>query len=114
MFFFALMINSDYSLVSDNQNHVRPLRPSTANWRGGVVVRASASQLADFLSRVISKDFKKWYPQLPCLALSIKRDSVQNKPEKLLAVSLGKAFNGTPPSLCGRQVAYPYFPELQL
>ena len=25
------------------------------------------------LSRVIPKDFKKWYSQLPCLALSIKK-----------------------------------------
>ena len=42
-----------------------------------VAVRASASQSVDlgfiFPSRVISKDFKKWYSQLPCLALSTKR-----------------------------------------
>ena len=25
------------------------------------------------LSRVLPKDFKKWYPQLPCLALSVKK-----------------------------------------
>ena len=28
------------------------------------------------LSRVIPKDFKKWYSQLPCLALSIKKGIV--------------------------------------
>ena len=60
------------------------------------------------LSRVIPKDFKKWYSQLSCLALSIKKkDSVENKPASLLVVSLGKALNGTPPPLCGRQVAPP-------
>ena len=32
------------------------------------------------------------------------RDGVENKPESLLVVSLGKALNGMPPSLCGRQV----------
>ena len=33
-----------------------------------------------------------------------KRDGVENKPASLLVVSLGKALNGMPPSLCGRQV----------
>ena len=32
---------------------------------------------------------------------------VENKPASLLVVSLGKALNGTPPPLCGRQVAWP-------
>ena len=32
------------------------------------------------------------------------RDVVENKPASVL-VSLGKAFNGTPPPLCKRQVA---------
>ena len=41
-------------------------------------------------------------------------DSVENKPASLLVVSLGKALNGTPPPLCGRQVAHPYFTGLQL
>ena len=35
------------------------------------------------------------------------REVVKNKPAKSLVVSLGKAFNGTPPPLCGRQVAMP-------
>ena len=34
------------------------------------------------------------------------RDSVENKPA-LLVVSLAKALNGMPPSLCGRQVVGP-------
>ena len=36
---------------------------------------------------------------------------MENKPASLLVVSLGKALNGTPPPLCGRQVAYPYFTD---
>ena len=36
-----------------------------------------------------------------------KRGSVGNKPASLLVVSLGKTLNGTPPSLCDRQVARP-------
>ena len=35
------------------------------------------------------------------------RDSVENKPASLLVVSLGKALNGMPPSLCGRQMVGP-------
>ena len=35
------------------------------------------------------------------------RDRVENKPASLLVVSLGKALNGTLPSLCGRQVVGP-------
>ena len=59
--------------------------------RDGVVVRASASQSVDLgfipSSRVIPEDFKKWYSQLPCLALSIKKkDSVKNMPGSLLVV----------------------------
>ena len=30
---------------------------------------------------------------------------MENKPASLLVVSLGKALNGTPPPLCGRQMA---------
>ena len=30
---------------------------------------------------------------------------VENKPASLLVLTLGKALNGTPPPLCGRQVA---------
>ena len=35
------------------------------------------------------------------------RDSVENKPVSLLVVSLEKALNGMPPSLCGRQMVGP-------
>ena len=35
------------------------------------------------------------------------RDSAENKPASLLVVSLGKALNGMPPFLCGRQMVGP-------
>ena len=35
------------------------------------------------------------------------RDSVENNPASLLVVSLGKALDGMPPSLCGRQMVGP-------
>ena len=35
------------------------------------------------------------------------RESVENKPASSLVVSLGKALNGMPPSLCGRQMVGP-------
>ena len=54
-----------------------------------------------FPSRVIPKDFKKWYSQLPCLVIST-RDSVESKPASLLVVFVGKALNGMSPSLCGK------------
>ena len=82
--------------------------------RAGGVCFAVGRPGVHSLSRVVPTNFKKWYSQLPCLALSIKKDSVENKPASLLVVSLGKAINGTPSSLCGRQMAYPYFTGLQL
>ena len=36
---------------------------------------------------------------------------MENKPASLFVVSLGKALNRTPPPLCGRQVAHPYFTD---
>ena len=41
------------------------------------------------------------------LGAHYNRISVENKPASLLAVSLGKALNEMPPSLCGRQVVGP-------
>ena len=81
------------------------------NRRDGVVVRASASQSVDlgfiFPCRVIPKDFKKMVFTASLLGAQQIRDSVENKPASLLVVSLGKALNGTPPSLCGRQMVGP-------
>ena len=74
------------------------------------MVRASASQSVDlgFISQVESyqKTLKMVFAASLLDAQHIK-DSVENKPASLLVVSLGKAFNGTPPSLCGRQMVGP-------
>ena len=75
--------------------------------RDDVVTNAPVLQLVDgfhFPCRIIPKDFKKWYPQLPCLALGIQREAVENKRASSFVVPLSKALNGTPPPLCGRQV----------
>ena len=73
------------------------------------MVRASASQSVDlgfiFSSRVIPKDFKKWYFTASLFGAQHKKNSAENKPASLLVVSLVKALNGMPPSLCGTQVA---------
>ena len=39
---------------------------------------------------------------------------MENKPASLLVVSLGKALNGTPPPLCGRQVALPVLHQVTI
>ena len=75
-------------------------------------MRASASQSVDlgFIPLVESyqKTFKNGIHSFPAWRSALKRDSVENKPASLLVVSLGKTLNGTPPPLCGRQVALPY------
>ena len=79
--------------------------------RDGVVVRASASQSVDlgFISLVESylKTLKKMVFTASLLGAQQIRDSVENKPASLLVVSLGRALNGMPPSLCGRQMVGP-------
>ena len=87
------------------------------NRRDGVVVGASALQSVDlgFIPKVESyqKTLKNSIHSVPAWR-SARRDSVENKLASLFVVSLGKALNGMPTSLCGRQVAYPYFTGLQL
>ena len=72
--------------------------------------RASASQSADlsFIPRVESyqKTLKNDIHSLPTWRSAYK-DSVENKPASLFVVSLGKALNEMPRSLCGRQVGGP-------
>ena len=74
------------------------------------MVRASAPQSVDlgFISLVESyqKTLKNGIHSFPAWR-SAQRDSVENKPASLLVVSLGKALNGMPPSLCGRQMVGP-------
>ena len=74
------------------------------------MVRASASQSVDlgFIFHVESyqKTLKMVFTASLLGALHI-RDSVENKPASLLVVSLDKALNGMPLSLCGRQMVGP-------
>ena len=76
----------------------------------GVVVRGWASQSVDlgFIPQVESyqKTLKNGMHSFPAWR-SANRDSVENKLINLLVVSLGKALNGMPPSLCGRQMVGP-------
>ena len=69
--------------------------------RNGVVVRASASQSVDLGFTSKSSHTKRLHGP------PANRGSVENKPDSLLVVSLGKTFNGMPPSLCGRQMVGP-------
>ena len=81
-----------------------------SNRRDGVVVTAYASQLVDlgfiFLVESYQKTLKNGIHSFPAWR-SAHRDSVENKPASSLVVSLGKALNGMPPSLCGRQMVWP-------
>ena len=74
------------------------------------MVRASASQSVDlgFISLVESyqKTLKMVFTA-SLLGAQQNRNSVKNKPASFLVVSLGKALNGMPPSLCGRQMVGP-------
>ena len=75
--------------------------------RNDTVVKASASQSVDlgFISpsSVIPKTLKMVFTA-SLLGAQHKRNSAENKPASLLVVSLGKALNGMPPSLCDKQM----------
>ena len=73
--------------------------------RDGVVVGASAWQSVDlgFISLVESyQKTCKMVFTASLLGAQHKKENVENKPANLLDVFLGKALNGTPPSLCGK------------
>ena len=78
--------------------------------RDGVVVKASASQSVnlEFISQVelLQKTLKNGIHSFPTWR-SANRDRVKNKPASSLVVSLGRAVNGMPPPLYGRQVVGP-------
>ena len=68
------------SILDNGQKRIESYSALVFQWSGmnqrdSVVVRASASQSVDleFISLVESyqQTFKKWYPQLPCLALGL-------------------------------------------
>ena len=72
------------------------------------MIKTSASQSVElkfiFPSRVIPKD-SKMAVTTSLLGAQRSSDGAMNQPACLFVVSLGKAHNGMPPSLCGRQVA---------
>ena len=77
--------------------------------REGVVVRAFASQSVDLGLNPLVESYQKTLKMVSTpslLGARHLRKVVGNKPASLLVVSLGKALNGTPPFLCGRQVAH--------
>ena len=75
----------------------------------GVVVRASASQSLDLGFNSLVESYQKTSKIVFTASLLRTQqlgEVVENKPTSLLVVSLGKALNGTPPPLRGRQVAH--------
>ena len=77
---------------------------SFQNRRAGVVVRAFASQSVDLGFNPFVESYQMVFtPSL--LGARHLGEVAENKPTSFLVVSLGKALNGTPPPLCGRQVA---------
>ena len=72
------------------------------------MVRASASHSVDLRFIPLVESYQKTLKMVSTASLLGARhlgEVVENKPESSLVVSLGKALNGTPPPLCGRQVA---------
>ena len=70
------------------------------------MVTASALQSVDpeFISKLShTKRLLKMVFTASLFGAQQNRDSVENKPASLLVVSLVKALNGMPPSLCGKQ-----------
>ena len=78
------------------------------NRRDGVVVRAFALQSVALrfnpLVESYQRTLKNGIHSFPAWRTAFKR-GCREQAGKLAVVSLGKALNGTPPSLCGRQVA---------
>ena len=74
-----------------------------SNWRNGVWVSASASYSVDLklISQVESyqKNVSKMAFIASLLGAHQNMNSVENKPESLLVVSLGKILSRIPPSL---------------
>ena len=91
----------------------RPIRSLQCNWyrRDSAVVRASALQSVDlvvhFSSRIIPKDFKKWYLQLPSWALSKIGIVWRTSWQACLLCPWARHLTGCLHLLCGRQVEGP-------
>ena len=104
-----LVLQPDIGLLfKPNQFH--DCNNELCNRRDGIVARAFASQSVDlgFISLVelYQKSLIVVFT-VSLLGAKQNRDSVENKPASLLIVSLGKALNEMPPSLCGRQMMWP-------
>ena len=72
------------------------------------MVRASASQSVDLGLNPLVEAYQKTLNMVSTASLLGARHLekvVENKPESLLVVSLGKALNGTPRLLFGKQMA---------
>ena len=73
------------------------------------MVRVSASQSVDLGFNPLVESYQKTLKMVSSLLGALHLgEVVENKPSSSLVVSLGKALNGTPPPLCGRQVAQTY------
>ena len=107
---YIAAMRRDSTLTLEKSLCLAPLAQQRKYLTNGVVVRASASQSVDlgFISQVEShqKTLKNGIHSFPAWR-SAHKDSVENKPASFLVVSLGKALNGMPPSLCGRQMVRP-------
>ena len=71
------------------------------------MVRASASQSVDLGFIPLVQSYQKTLKMVSIASLFGARhlwEVVENKPASSLVVSLGKALNGIPLTLCGRQV----------
>ena len=76
--------------------------PLRIRWTG---IHSPMSSLTKRLSKMVST--ASW------LGARYLRDVVENKPASSLVVCLSKALNGTPPSLCGRQMGQ-FFSEVRV
>ena len=91
--------------------HIWLLPLSSTYGRNGIVVGVFALQSVNlgFISQVEShqNSLKNGIHRLSLLGAQHKRGGVRNKSASLLVVSLGKALNGMPSSLCGKGVVGP-------
>ena len=81
------------------------------NRRDGLVVRASSSQSVDLGFNPLVESYQKTLKMVftaSLLGARHLREIVENKLASSFVVSMGKALNGTPPPLCGKQVAQTY------
>ena len=95
--------------MADNKgHHVATVITRFVLRRDGVVVRASFSQSVYMGFNYLVESYQKTLKngtKASLLGARHVREVVENNPACSLVVSLGKALDGTPPPLRGRQVA---------